>query len=171
MESLIDAKFPDDVLEFVLPEALSEKSSAFKSLYKSMLISRYIDENGYLPDLGDLMEDNEVKDHVQNEVNGYVKPFSMMSRDAAIALDKLRKETDVPGLKSTVPEGGSDYGSSDDSSDSDSGGGDDFGGDFGFDEPGGDEGESGGEEAPEEPNLDEGSGDGNEEPGDLSNEL
>lgn len=130
MESAIEAAYPDEVGEYGLPEELKDETSRFRKILLSSVIRKYLVENGYMSDIDNIIEQDNVKDAVKSEITAYMTPFSKFAVEAALALNNVKRLTSDPGLKTITEDndsfGGSDDYSSDSSSD-DSGFGSDDG--------------------------------------------
>ena len=130
MESAIEAAYPDEVGEYGLPEELKDETSRFRKILLSSVIRKYLVENGYMSDIDNIIEQDNVKDAVKSEITAYMTPFSKFAVEAALALNNVKRLTSDPALKTIAEDdnsfGGSDDYSSDSSSD-DSGFGSDDG--------------------------------------------
>lgn len=131
MESAIEAAYPDEVGEYGLPQELKDETARFRKILLSSVIRKYLVENGYMSDIDNIMEQDNVKDAVKSEITAYMTPFSKFAVESALALNNVRRLTSDPKLKVLEDQddsyGGDDYGSSDDSSSSDMGMDDDTG--------------------------------------------
>lgn len=125
IDTIIDATIPDDVLAMALPEDINDKATLIKEMIKSVLISQYIDANGYLPELSKIIDIDNTDDTIVAALKSFVDPISKLAVDSILTFDRIRKENDDSSLKGALPEDSDSF--SGDSS-GDSGSGDEFGG-------------------------------------------
>lgn len=144
MEAAIEAAYPDEVGEYGLPEELKDETARFRKILLSSVIRKYLVENGYMSDIDNIIEQDNVKDAVKSEITAYMTPFSRFAVEAALALNNVKRLTRDPALKTIAEDndsfGGSDDYSSDSSSDDGGFGSDDDSGSDGFDDMGTDDG-------------------------------
>lgn len=142
IDTVVDALYPDEVLSMILPEEINDKSSLVRELLKSNLIAQYVDGNGYLPELGRLIDLDNSNDTISASIKSYLAPLSHLAVESILEFDRIRKENEDNALKGALPEesdsfGGGDSSADDSGSDEFGGGDDDFA--MGDDELGGSE--------------------------------
>lgn len=141
IENMLDGMLDDDLLAAFLPDSLKEQQSLMKSILKSSMLSKYVQDNQFLPVLSRYLDLEDNDNVLQSELKASFEPLAKVLGDAVLELDRISKISNSPEINKVGEEqeedgfgGGSDYSSSDDS------GGDDMG--FG-DEPSDDEGGDG----------------------------
>ena len=138
VNTIVDSKYPDSVLEWSLPDDISDKSGIIKDLLKSISISRYLDENGFNISLDKLLDEENVDDTMASSIRSYLNPLSKAAVESILTFDTIRKTNADNALKGAIPDNASDggdaYSGSDTSNDNtdDETSGDDL--DFGMDE-------------------------------------
>ena len=128
IDNVIDARYPDSVLEYILPEDIRDRGRVIKDLLKSVAIGRYVAEQGYLPYLERLIDEENVDDTIVAEILSALKPLSRLSVESILAFDQIRKKNANGALKGALPEDAStDSSFGDSTSDSSSDSSDDGG--------------------------------------------
>lgn len=134
IDTCIDAAIPDEVLQMALPEEINDKVSLVKEMLKSVLISQYIDSNGYLPELSKLLDIDNADDTINSAIKSFMAPLSKLAVDGIFSFDRIRKENSDSALKGALPEDTDSFSSSSDSSSGDEFGSGDGDGGFSDDE-------------------------------------
>lgn len=111
VDNVIDYIFDNEAVQAFMPEQIAESVDQSKRMFKSVLISRYIEDNNYLPALRNLLDYDEKDDLVSAEIKSYIQPFVRMTKDLLLAAERTRKLEDDPKLKGIGDTDGSDYGS------------------------------------------------------------
>lgn len=150
IENMIDGMFDDDLMAAFLPESLKENQGLMKSILKSSLLSKYVQDNQFLPVLTRYLDLEDNDNVLKSELKAYFEPLAQVLADAMLELDRISKISNSPELNKVgeEQEASDSFGSSDSSSDSSDSGGDDFGmggDDMGMGDEPSEDGEEGGD--------------------------
>ena len=111
--SIVENRFPDEVLQLSLPKQLADDADRYRKILISSAVQKYISENGYSSEIENLLSIDNAKDTIEAEITSYALPFSLFARDAALALNAVRRNTSTNQLNAVKDESGGDYGSDD----------------------------------------------------------
>lgn len=99
MRQAIETAYPDDVGELGLPNQIKNEIPKLRSILLSSVVRKYMVENGYMSDIDNIIDQDNVKDAVKSEITSYMLPFSKFAVEAILALSDVKKLTDDPKLK------------------------------------------------------------------------